>query len=161
MQVALNPGAAIAPLSQPSTQESQATSRVLPGVDTVVRFFEKKDFAGAEARGISPFALMSLNYIANSTKLPPKDKHTLIRLVAMVDEFAGGNAKLMKQVMNVAGMMEMGAKQSSAPMTLREAIREYLEHRAALHPDESVSISVETEINAASVEATGAPVTQD
>lgn len=108
-----------------------------------------------EVKVMSEDALVALKYIAKSTRLAPEEKRALIRLVAFIDEFAGGNSKLLRDVVGVAKLMEMNAKQSYPPTPLREVIKAYFEEREKMRPSESVEISIETQLNSFSFQYLG------
>lgn len=113
-----------------------------------------------EVKQISPWGLKALAYIAGSSRLSPEDRRTLIRLVAIVDEFAGGDPKLMRDIIGIAKIMEMNAKQNYKPMSLREALKLYFEERERFDPSQQVTINVEAEIQAVSVQYTDVSVSE-
>jgi hypothetical protein len=95
----------------------------------------------------SPLAVKAMRYIAESTRLRPEDKDTLIRLVAIVDEFADGDEELMRKVLAIAKLMEMGNAEGSQPKrSFEEVLKQYREEREKLGGEDHVSISVKTEI---------------
>lgn len=101
-----------------------------------------------EVKSMSENARQVLAYIAQSQKLSPDQKRTLARLVAIVDEFAGGNAKLMRDIVGIAKIMEMTAAAVYAPTSMRRMMEIYWEEREKLRDDNEVRISIETEVTA-------------
>lgn len=102
---------------------------------------------------ISDEAMQVLKYIAASSRLSPSEKRTLIRLVALVDQYAGGDPKLMKDVLGIAALMEAGRKEGRYPRhSLKEAMDAYWEERKKLGGREDAEVSVETEIIATRIE---------
>lgn len=96
----------------------------------------------------SPAALHAMHYIADSSRLTRDEKKTLIRLVAIVDQFAGGDPKLMSDIIGIAKMMEADTPEGSHKRhSMRDVMQEYLDDRAQLGGSgEAVTVSVETEI---------------
>jgi len=95
---------------------------------------------------VSEAAKIALSYIAASTRLSPSDKTTLTRLVAAIDEFAGGNPKLMSDVIGIARIMELNATMEYKPTRLRDVLEEYFEERARLRANREATINIETSI---------------
>lgn len=99
---------------------------------------------------LSEGGMLALQKIASSTKLSRQDKQTLIRLVALVDEFAGGDMKLMRKIMAIAQVMEMQSTKNYKPMSMKEAYEQYVAEREKLRPSEDTIISISTEIEVVS-----------
>ncbi len=103
---------------------------------------------------ISAEGYKALKYIAASSKLSPEEKRTLIRLVALVDQYAGGDPKLMRDVLGVAAIMEAGRKEGTYPRhSMQEAMDAYWEEREKLGGRADAEISVATEITVTRIEA--------
>lgn len=99
-----------------------------------------------KVKEISPLALKVLSYIADSTRLTREEKRTLTRLVAVVDEFAGGNPRLLRDVAGVAKLMELNATHSSPPTPLREILDDYFDERERLRESQSLTIDIDSAI---------------
>lgn len=112
-------------------------------------------FTVREVKEPSPLGLAVLSYIASSTRLSKDQKKTLARLVAIVDEFAGGDPKLMRDIIGIAKIMEAGATRSYKPTPFMRMLKEYMEWRERIDPSESVTIDVRAEINAVSIQYIG------
>ncbi len=121
-----------------------------------------------EGMQISRAGLWALNAIGGSTALSPAQKRTLARLVAIVDEFAGGSPRLMRQIVGVAKLMAMQSTRSYKPTTLEEMLRMYREERERLtgrsmQPDEveveiaqvRISLELRAGLTATTEDATG------
>lgn len=101
----------------------------------------------------SDAAMEALAFIGNSTKLSPAQKRSLTRLVAMVDEFAGGSPKLMRSIMGIASLMAMHSEKTYAPTPMKQMLEWYQEEREKLARSKGeVQISVETSILALEIE---------
>ncbi|MFO0390124.1 MAG: hypothetical protein ACK502_10480 [Alphaproteobacteria bacterium] len=140
--------------------EQSAQIAVTSASINILQVVQQYEVSVKEVKQVSKYALLALDYIANSTRLSPEDRRTLIRLVAIVDEFAGGDPKLMRDIIGIAKIMEMNATQNYKPIPLREALRMYFEERERLDPSKEMTISVESEINAVSVRVFGTSITE-
>ena len=138
MQVAAGAGFASA-----QTQEMTSVS--------AFRFQSNVQIRIEGTKPLSEGGMLALQKIASSTKLSRQDKQTLIRLVALVDEFAGGDMKLMRKIMAIAQVMEMQSTKSYKPMSMKEAYEQYVAERERLRPSPDTIISISTEIEAVSV----------
>jgi|GEM_PF-3052656 len=100
-----------------------------------------------EAPQASAAAVWSMQYIAASSRLTRDEKKSLIRLVALVDQFGGGDPKLMQQVVAIAKMMEADTpKDSYKRHSFAETMEAYWRERATLGDGAAVRIHVETDI---------------
>lgn len=151
MQVAVYPGAASAP-DKHSAGRDVAAKLVESLSVSSLHIVQQQQLAVHEVKVISPAGLMALDYVASSQKLSQEEKRTLIRLIAIVDEFAGGDPKLMRDIVGIAKIMEMDGVEKFSTMSMQEALREYFEERERLNPSDSVIISAETEILAVQVQ---------
>lgn len=100
-----------------------------------------------EAKQPSAPAMFAMKYIADSTRLSGSEKKTLIRLVAMVDEFAGGDGELMQKVMALAKIIEANRLEGTyRAHTMWQVMEEYWKQREALSGEQAVTVSVTAEI---------------
>lgn len=133
--------------ARPSEQTVRESLRV-----DISALYQKHSLTVREVKTASPFALAALDYIASSTRLAPEERQTLIRLVAVVDEFAGGDPKLMRDIIGIAKIMELNATETYPPKSFRETLEAYFEAREKLNASDSVQISAETEVLAVIVQ---------
>lgn len=91
--------------------------------------------SAAKARALyqpSKAAMQAMSVIGASTKLSKDQKRTLTRMIAMVDEYAGGNPKLMRSIVGIANLMAMKSTKNYAPTPMREMLKMYQEEREKL-----------------------------
>lgn len=72
---------------------------------------ERARIVSANTGSIKPTVSGVNDHIANASRLDKSGKQTLTRLTSMADQFAPGNATLLRNIMGIAGIMQIGAKE--------------------------------------------------
>lgn len=139
------------PQSQRTTLIAQASSISV----TVAHTEFHAQLTLSDMKQPSPLAVAVMSYIASSTKLSRDEKRALTRLVAIVDEFAGGDPKLMRDIIGIAKVMEAGATRSYKPTPFMRILKEYMEWRERLNAGGSTSLDIHAEIDQVSIQYIG------
>lgn len=118
---------------------------------TISRFMPNVSMNVGDSKSISPAAMMAVEQIGSSNKLSSQEKHTLFRLVGMVEKFAASDPKLMQQIMTIVHVMEQNAKRTYPPMSMRDALNAYMQESETLDPTANEIMNIDTQIHALSI----------
>lgn len=100
----------------------------------------------------SPLAAKIIGYVAASDKLSPDEKKSIVRLAAFIDEYAGGDPKLLKQLAGVVQLMEMTAEGRRYARHTAQSMLDYYKqmreefHRARTGGDGSYTLDLSVEM---------------
>ncbi len=112
-----------------------------------------------QTNDMSPMARWAINYLANSSQLTDGEKRILVDTIATIDHFAGGDPKLIRDVIAVAKLMEasrpVGAYRTH---TFKELEDMYWEEREKLGDKHETTETISLQITALSMQYTQADI---